>query len=119
MAETLARIGDTWTVMVVGTLQDGPLRYNEIHRIVDGISQRMLTLTLKGLEGEAARGRLVAVFDYAIKRRTRPMLGFKTFRCAQILLAGIELMHTIAKGQVQCALGTHPSAADQFYELVI
>jgi DNA-binding HxlR family transcriptional regulator len=50
MAEALARIGDKWTVMVVGTLQDGPLRYNEIHRIVDGISQRMLTLTLKGLE---------------------------------------------------------------------
>jgi DNA-binding HxlR family transcriptional regulator len=50
LAETLARIGDKWTVMVVGTLQDGSLRYNEIHRIVDGISQRMLTLTLKGLE---------------------------------------------------------------------
>jgi len=50
LAETLGRIGDKWTVMVVGTLQDGPLRYNEIHRIVDGISQRMLTLTLKGLE---------------------------------------------------------------------
>ena len=33
----------------------------------------------------------------AIKRRTRPMLGFKTFRCARILLAGIELMHMIAK----------------------
>ncbi|MFL9989694.1 IS6 family transposase [Paraburkholderia sediminicola] len=53
----------------------------------------------------------------AIKRRTRPMLGFKTFRCARILLAGIEIMHMIAKGQVKCARGTHPSAADQFYEL--
>ncbi|MFL9967119.1 IS6 family transposase, partial [Paraburkholderia sediminicola] len=53
----------------------------------------------------------------AIKRRTRPMLGFKTFRCARILLAGIEIMHMIAKGQMKCARGTHPSAADQFYEL--
>lgn len=53
----------------------------------------------------------------AIKRRTRPMLGFKTFRCARILLAGIELMHMIAKGQMKCARGTHPSAADQFYDL--
>jgi len=34
----------------------------------------------------------------AIKRRTRPMLGFKTFRCARILLGGIELMHMIKKG---------------------
>jgi DNA-binding HxlR family transcriptional regulator len=50
VVETLARIGDKWTVMVVGTLSQGPLRYNQIRRLVDGISQRMLTLTLKGLE---------------------------------------------------------------------
>jgi transposase-like protein len=55
----------------------------------------------------------------AIKRRTRPMLGFKNFHCARILLAGIELMHMIAKGQMKCACGTHPSAADQFYDLAI
>ncbi|SOE91944.1 transcriptional regulator, HxlR family [Burkholderia sp. D7] len=48
--ETLARIGDKWTVIVVGTLSKEPIRYNEIHRRVEGISQRMLTLTLKGLE---------------------------------------------------------------------
>src|SRR3981081_1328471 len=48
--ETLTRIGDKWTVMVVGALSKGPIRYNEIHRRVEGISQRMLTLTLKGLE---------------------------------------------------------------------
>ena len=50
IAEILDRIGDKWTVMVVGALEQGPLRYNEIRRVVDGISQRMLTLTLKGLE---------------------------------------------------------------------
>jgi DNA-binding HxlR family transcriptional regulator len=48
--ETLARIGDKWTVMVVGALSEGSIRYNEIRRRVEGISQRMLTLTLKGLE---------------------------------------------------------------------
>jgi DNA-binding HxlR family transcriptional regulator len=48
--ETLARIGGKWTVMVVGALSKGPIRYNEIRRRVEGISQRMLTLTLKGLE---------------------------------------------------------------------
>ncbi|TAM06217.1 MAG: IS6 family transposase [Paraburkholderia sp.] len=53
----------------------------------------------------------------AIKRRTRPMLGFKSFRCARILLTGIELMHMIAKGQMKCVRGTHPSAAGQFYDL--
>src|SRR6202167_3207741 len=53
----------------------------------------------------------------AIKRRTRPMLGFKTFRCARILLGGIEVMHMITKGQIKCARGIPPSAPDQFYEL--
>ncbi|SIT46463.1 hypothetical protein BN2475_650010 [Paraburkholderia ribeironis] len=46
------------------------------------------------------------------------MLGFKSFRGARILLTGIELMHMIVKGQTKCARGTHPSAADQFYDLV-
>jgi DNA-binding HxlR family transcriptional regulator len=50
VTETLARIGDKWTVMVVGALHQGPMRYNQIRRAVEGISQRMLTLTLKGLE---------------------------------------------------------------------
>ena len=50
VVETLARIGDKWTVMVVGALSKGPIRYSEIRRRVEGISQRMLTLTLKGLE---------------------------------------------------------------------
>ena len=50
LADVLATIGDKWTIMVVGTLSQGPLRYNEIERRVGGISQRMLTLTLKRLE---------------------------------------------------------------------
>jgi len=50
VAETLDRIGDKWTVLVVGALEDGPLRYNEVRRAAEGISQRMLTLTLKQLE---------------------------------------------------------------------
>ena len=50
VVETLALIGDKWTVVVVSALSKGPIRYNEIRRRVEGISQRMLTLTLKGLE---------------------------------------------------------------------
>ena len=51
IAETLARIGDKWTVLTIGALSSGaPMRYNALHRRIDGISQRMLTLTLKGLE---------------------------------------------------------------------
>ena len=50
LADVLATIGDKWTIMIVGALSKGPLRYNEIQRRVSGISQRMLTLTLKRLE---------------------------------------------------------------------
>ncbi len=55
----------------------------------------------------------------AIKRITRPMLGFKDFRCARIILSGIEVMHMIIrKGQMKTENGTYPSAAEQFYSMV-
>jgi DNA-binding HxlR family transcriptional regulator len=52
VSETLARIGDKWTVLVVELLcaGRGPMRFNEIRRAIGGISQRMLTLTLRSLE---------------------------------------------------------------------
>jgi transposase-like protein len=53
----------------------------------------------------------------AIKRIIRPMLGFKSTRCAWILLAGIETMHMIRKGQLRCANGKVASAAEKFYSL--
>jgi len=46
----LDRIGDKWSLYIIGTLQAGPMRFNEIRRHIDGISQRMLTLTLRELE---------------------------------------------------------------------
>jgi putative transposase len=53
----------------------------------------------------------------AIKRRVRPMLGFKIFRCASILIAGIENMHMIKKGQLGGLTEQTASPADQFYSL--
>ena len=53
----------------------------------------------------------------AIKRVTRPMLGFKSFRCARILIAGIEVMHMIRKGQLGAIKDQASSVANQFYSL--
>jgi transposase-like protein len=53
----------------------------------------------------------------AIKRLTRPMLGFKSFRAAQAVLAGIELMHMIRKGQFMMKGCGNMSFAQQFYAL--
>jgi putative transposase len=55
----------------------------------------------------------------AIKRIIRPMLGFKDFRCARVILSGIEIMHMIAKGQMIHTGKIKPSAACQFYSLVM
>ncbi|MEO8779417.1 MAG: helix-turn-helix domain-containing protein [Rhodanobacter sp.] len=46
----LDRVGDKWSVYIVVTLSEGPQRFNEMKRAIEGISQRMLTLTLRGLE---------------------------------------------------------------------
>src|SRR5450631_4084948 len=53
----------------------------------------------------------------AIKRIVRPMLGFKSVRCARILIAGIETMHMIKKGQLKRPKAQASSAAEQFYSL--
>lgn len=50
VSEILARVGDKWTVLVVSLLGGGPMRFNELRRAVDGISQKMLTTTLRILE---------------------------------------------------------------------
>lgn len=51
----------------------------------------------------------------AVKSIVRPMLGFKSFRCARILLAGIQLMHMIKRGQLDGLHGQDSSAAATFY----
>lgn len=50
VASVLSRVGDKWSVLVIMMLRDGPRRFNELKRMIGGISQRMLTLTLRGLE---------------------------------------------------------------------
>ena len=48
--ELLDRIGDKWSLLILGMLQSGPQRFTTLLRGIDGISQRMLTLTLRHLE---------------------------------------------------------------------
>ncbi len=57
--EVLSRVGDKWSVLVVASLGERPMRFNELRRGVEGISQRMLTLTLKELERDGLVTRTV------------------------------------------------------------
>ena len=50
ISEMLSRVGDSWTIQTVRAMRDGPLRFNELRRRVGGISQKMLTVTLRRLE---------------------------------------------------------------------
>ena len=57
--QVLSRVGDKWSMLVIMLLDEGPLRFNEIKRRVGGVSQRMLSLTLKGLERDGLVTRTV------------------------------------------------------------
>jgi DNA-binding HxlR family transcriptional regulator len=59
VSDVLARVGDKWSVLVVTRLGGAPLRFNELRRSIGGISQRMLTLTLRGLERDGLITRTV------------------------------------------------------------
>jgi DNA-binding HxlR family transcriptional regulator len=49
-AEILARVGDKWTILLLTVLGDRRMRFTELHRAINGISERMLTVTLRHLE---------------------------------------------------------------------
>jgi len=79
VSEVLARVGDKWTVLVVWTLGDGTKRFNELRRALGSISQRMLTLTLRGLERDGLVSRTVFPtipprVDYALTPLGRSLL---------------------------------------------
>src|ERR1700677_5050284 len=79
VSDVLARIGDKWSVLVVSRLGEGPLRLNELRRSIGGISQRMLTLTLRGLERDGLVTRTVFPtipprVDYALTPLGRDLL---------------------------------------------
>ena len=57
--QILDRIGDTWSVLIVGSLADGPLRYSELAARIEGVSPKMLTQTLRGLERDGMISRTV------------------------------------------------------------
>ena len=59
VAPVLNRVGDKWSMMIVMMLAGGAMRFSELKRAIDGISQRMLTLSLRGLERDGLVTRTV------------------------------------------------------------
>lgn len=78
--DLLARIAGKWTVLIVIRLSDGPMRFSELKRGIAGISQKMLTSTLRDLEQDGFVARVVTPtipprVDYALTELGRDLLG--------------------------------------------
>src|SRR3984885_11048718 len=77
--ETLSRVGDKWSLLIVSILSGGPVRFNELRRRIDGISQRMLTRTLRELERDGLVTRKVTPttppsVEYALSELGRSLM---------------------------------------------
>lgn len=70
----LDRIGDKWAVLVLGLLMDGPLRFNTLRRTIEGISQKMLSQTLKSLERDGLVSRTaIATVPVTVEYAVTPL----------------------------------------------
>ena len=83
MREVLVRIGDKWSVLVIGLLGQRGRRFTELLHDTDGISQRMLTVTLRGLERDGLVSRTVHAVvpprvDYALTPMGKTLLATVT-----------------------------------------
>jgi DNA-binding HxlR family transcriptional regulator len=93
LSSILARVGDKWTVLIVVLLGDGPKRFNEMKRMVGGISQRMLTFTLRGLERDGLVTR--TVFP-----TTPPRVDYELTKLGSTLWAAVEPLSSWARAHV-------------------
>ena len=78
--EILDRVGDKWSLYIIASLANGTRRFNELRRSIDGISQRMLTLTLRGMERDGLVTRTIYPtipprVDYELTGLGRTLLG--------------------------------------------
>jgi DNA-binding HxlR family transcriptional regulator len=105
--QVLDRIGDTWSVLIVGALDGGPRRYSELAARIGGISPKMLTQTLRGLERDGMISRTVFAevpprVEYTLTELGRSLLG---------LVSGLEAWAEAHIGDVAAARATYDARA--------
>ena len=81
--EVLNRVGDKWSVQIVALLGDGAMRFSELRRSIEGISQRMLTLTLRGLERDG-------LIERTVFPEIPPRVEYELTRLGKTLLEPIQ-----------------------------
>lgn len=106
--EVLDRVGDKWSVLVIVLLGERTHRFSELHRSIDGISQRMLTLTLRALERDGIVKRTVyatvpARVDYELTDLGRTLLE---------PLAALHVWAVAHRADIQAARERHDRALE-------
>ena len=91
----LNRIGDKWSVLIVMILARSPHRFNELKRQIDGISQRMLTLTLRGLERDGLVNR-------AVEPTVPHRVTYSLTELGQSLIEPVEALGSWAIAHIGC-----------------
>jgi DNA-binding HxlR family transcriptional regulator len=91
--QVLDRIGDRWTTLVIGLLEDRPMRFSELQRAIEGVSQKMLTQTLRGLE----RDGLVTRTVYP---EVPPRVEYDLTPLGETLCAPIKAIHQWAENHI-------------------
>ena len=104
--EILDRIGDKWSLYIVAMLANGPRRFNELKRSIDGISQRMLTLTLRGLERDGlVSRRVLPTTPVAVEYALTPL--------GETLIAPMAAIHAWAEAHVPEMLAARRAYEEQ------
>ena len=118
----LSRIGDKWTVLVVGTLGEGSRRFNELRREIPSVSQRMLTLTLRNLERDGLVSRTVTPtipprVDYELTKLGESLLkpisaltGWAMENVAGIHEAQAALRHRAGQARSRLRISAEPAS---------
>jgi DNA-binding HxlR family transcriptional regulator len=91
--KVLDRIGDRWTTLVIGLLEAGPMRFSQLQRGMEGVSQKMLTQTLRSLE----RDGLVTRTVYA---EVPPRVEYQLTPLGETLCAPIKAIHQWAEDHI-------------------
>jgi transposase-like protein len=116
-------VGNSWRMDETYVLVGGQWKY--LYRAIDRDGATANTAVVQAIQDDTGAPIELRQVKYlndiieqdhrVIKPLIRPMFGFQTFSCARILLAGIETVNMIKKGQLDCPDGQVASSADQFY----
>lgn len=105
--EVLDRVGDKWSVLVIVLLGQRTHRFNELHRAIEGISQRMLTLTVRALERDGLVNR-------TIYPTVPPRVDYELTELGRTLLVPLEALSTWAdahRDDIRAARERHDAKA--------